>query len=159
MSIDATDCQIWEPHPFSKMWFSHKFHGAGLRYEVAVCIATGDIVWVTGPFKCGKWPDIKIFQHGLKRLLGVGEDVEADSGYRYDKRVQHPGMINSWAQLRSKNLVRARHETVNARLKQFSILTQVFRHDIDKHLYVFMACAVMTQLTFERGYRPFQVDY
>ena len=53
MTVDGTDVMIWEPTPFSKMWYSHKFHGAELRYEIGMCIQTGDIVWVNGPFKCG----------------------------------------------------------------------------------------------------------
>ncbi|KAI2510184.1 hypothetical protein MHU86_4216 [Fragilaria crotonensis] len=64
--------------PFDSQWFSHKFRGPGLRYEMAVCIQTGDIVWVNGPYKCGKWPDVKIFKSRLMHLLGDDEMVEAD---------------------------------------------------------------------------------
>lgn len=61
VTVDGTDCQIFEPRPFSKQWYSHKFKKAGVRYEVAVCIQTGWIVWINGPYPCGAWPDIKIF--------------------------------------------------------------------------------------------------
>ena len=38
-------------------------------------------VWVVAPFPCGDWPDISIFQFGLKHMLEDGERVEADDGY------------------------------------------------------------------------------
>jgi len=50
VSVDGTDSRISEPSPFSATWYSHKFHGAGLRYEVGLSISTGQIVWVNGAF-------------------------------------------------------------------------------------------------------------
>jgi hypothetical protein len=50
--IDGTDVKITEPVPRGSIWWSHKFNGAGLRYEVVTCIITGDIVWFWGPFPC-----------------------------------------------------------------------------------------------------------
>jgi hypothetical protein len=44
VSVDGTDFQINEPTPFSKGYYSHKFNGPGLRYEIALNIMTGDIV-------------------------------------------------------------------------------------------------------------------
>ena len=38
MSVDGTDFLINEPKPFDNCWFSHKFRGPGLRYEVEVSI-------------------------------------------------------------------------------------------------------------------------
>ncbi len=60
ISVDGTDFRIREPTPFSPKWFSYKFKGAGLRYEVGLLLETGDIVWVNGPFSCGKWIDLEI---------------------------------------------------------------------------------------------------
>ena len=79
MTLDCTDCLIYEPrNPFSKSWFTQKRKTAGLRYEVAVCIQTGDIVWINGPFKCGVWNDLMIFRRDLKWKLAPGEMVETD---------------------------------------------------------------------------------
>ena len=50
ISVDDTACRIMEPAPFSPAWFSHKFHGPGLRYEVGISISSGYIVWINGPF-------------------------------------------------------------------------------------------------------------
>jgi hypothetical protein len=56
---------------------------------------------------------------------------------------------------------RARHETLNGRLKNWGILSQVFCHHITRHGDVFRVCAVVTQLTNENS-EPlslFEVEY
>ena len=45
--------------------------------------------------------------------------------------------------------VRERHETLNGQLKNWGILSQVFRHDIRSHGEAFQACAVVMQLTIK----------
>lgn len=62
ISVDGTDFKICEPMPFDTKWYSYKFNGAGLRYEVNICIDTGLIVWLHGPFKYGQFNDLRIFQ-------------------------------------------------------------------------------------------------
>ena len=61
VTVDGTDFWICEPKPFIKDFYSHKFARAGLCYEVGVCIQTGLIVWIIGPFAVGKCNDITIF--------------------------------------------------------------------------------------------------
>ena len=59
VSVDGTDFQIAQKGP---IFSSHKFSKtSGLRCEVALCILTGDIVWINGPCECGMWPDLSIF--------------------------------------------------------------------------------------------------
>ena len=55
--------------------------------------------------------------------------------------------------------VRARHETLNGRLKNWGILSQVYRHHIMMHGDVFWACTVVTQLTIQDGALLFEVKY
>jgi hypothetical protein len=55
--------------------------------------------------------------------------------------------------------VRARHKTLNGCLKNWGILSQVFRHHISLHGDVFRACAVLTQLTVENIEKLFKVKY
>jgi hypothetical protein len=120
VTVDGTDCPINDPKPFDKMWYSHKFKKAGLRYELAVCIQTGWIVWVNGPYPCGSWPDIKIFRHHLKAKLHVGEMVEADLGYRGEQQcIRVPNNAVSLSNQRAANRARARHETINSWLNSF----------------------------------------
>ena len=156
--MDGTDCKIQQPTPSSKKWYSHKFKSAGLWWEVVVCIKTGDIVWIYGPFPCGKWPDIKIYRRRLKHMLRPGEMVEADAGYR-DATVPLPNDHVSQSDRMAKEHARARHETVNKRLKQFRCLKNTFQHELQKQQYCFKAAAVCTQLMFENGHPPFSVRY
>lgn len=160
MTVDGTDCPIYEPIPFNKKWYSHKFKGAGLRYEVAVCMQTGDIVWVHGPFPCGSWPDLKIFRSKLKGKLGPGEMAEADNGYPGEPdKIRKPNDYVSLFDRNAKRRARARQETVNRRLKKWGCLKKQFRHSRKKHRVVFKAVAVVTQLCFGAGAPPFQCSY
>jgi hypothetical protein len=157
--VDGTDFKIYNPHIFDKKWYSFKFRSAGLRWEVAVSIYSGDIVWINGPFPCGQWPDLKIYRESLNELLKqTGERAETDLGYRGEPAtVNHPECCN--ADSYEKQTVRSRHETVNRRFKQFNVLGRTFRHDKERHTEVFTAVAVITQLSIETGSPLFQVDY
>ena len=53
---------------------------SGLRYEVAICILTGDNVWINGPFTCERWNDIQTFRNSLMSYLSFGKRVKADYG-------------------------------------------------------------------------------
>ena len=159
MTVDGTDYDVYEQSPFSKRWYSHKFKRAGLRYEVGVCIQTGDIVWTHGPFAAGAWPDINIFRAKLKRMLRPGEMVVADKGYKGEKCIRTPYKIISHTDSRAMHKALARHETVNRRLKQFGVLGKRFRHELRKHVICFNAVAVATQLSFNRGEKPYRVTY
>ena len=59
-------------------FYSHKYQKSGMRYEVATSLISGDLVWITGPYEYGKWPDISIFQNSLLSYLTEGKRVEAD---------------------------------------------------------------------------------
>ena len=78
--VDSLEFKI----PFhGQRFYTHKwkFYG-GLRYEVAVSIIGAECVWINGPYEPGIWNDILIFRNSLMSMLGVGERVEADDGYR-----------------------------------------------------------------------------
>ena len=160
MSVDGTDFRIQQFRPFSKVWHSHKWKGPGLRYEIGVCIRTGSIVWIHGPFPCGQWPDIKIFRHALADYLEEGERVETDRGYRGQTRhckIPNGAEKREIRQMRKR--VGQRHETVNKRFKQFKCLKETWRHDLDFHSAATRACVIITQLAFENGEPVFDVEY
>ena len=165
VTVDGTDFRIQEPSPFAPGWYSHKYKTAGVRYEVAVSINGGDIVWTNGPFPCGSNPDITIFRQGLIHMLEGGEMVEADRGYRGEPgRIRVPVDYATPIQKAEKNTARARHETVNWRFKQFGSLSNRFRHrvsrkDLSLHKTVFEAVAVITQLDIDCGHSLFQVNF
>jgi hypothetical protein len=97
ITVDGTDCAISEPWPwessFNRQLFSKNLNGEGVKHKVGVCIQTGDIVWVNGPFKEGKWHDIMVYRRNLKGLLHPGEMVKADRGYRGDPTVRDPDTV------------------------------------------------------------------
>ena len=159
MTVDGTDFRIAE---HGRAFYSHKFKKSGLRYEVGVSIIHGDIVWINGPFECGKWPDIKIMRSSLCSELDQNERVEADDGYigEAPRRVKCPKSFtnkkdNEMMQSRARN----RQETVNARFKKWQILRQIYGHDIVKHGDVFATIAIITQLSINRGEKLFEVKY
>ena len=158
MSIDGTDCRINEPTPFDRKWYSHKFRSAGVRYEIGVALRRSEIVWVNGPFPCGRNPDLVIFRNGLKARLRAGERVLADKGYRGEAgcvdipRDQDPANLRRW-----KARIASRHETVNKRLKNFNVLVVPFRHNLRKHRSVFHAVTVVTQVNLTNGDPLFDV--
>ena len=157
--MDGTDFPIYEPAPFNPMWYSHKFKGPGVRYEVAVCIMTGHIVWVNGPFPCGDWPDLRIARNALVYALGPNELLMADGGYN-DGGIfmQTPTGLND-DHSKAMAGARARHETVNRRFKQFGVLNQRYRHKLEYHGIIFNAIANITQLMLENGMPLFGVHY
>ena len=150
MSVDGTDFKIQEPSPFWKGWYSHKFKGPAVRYEVAICIATGDIVWINGPYPAGFFSDLRIFRFVLKGLLYPWEMVEVDLGYRGEPlHCSTKEHYRDEVQCIEKSTVRARHETVNERFKNWNCLHDTFRHDVVKHKDVFRAVAAITQLVIQ----------
>ena len=159
LSVDGTDFQRSKT---SKDWFSYKFRRSGLRYEVATSILGGDICWICGPWKPGKYNDLDIFREALATWLEPNERVEADDGYAAEAplRVKCPASIAEPVERAAMTQrVRSRHETVNKRFKQWGILRQVFRHDLANHRNVFAAICVVTQLAIENGEPLFEVHY
>ena len=121
--IDGTDVPTAEPGDRSSVWWSHKFNGPGVRYEVATCIQTGEIVWFRGPFPCG-YSNKEIFDGFLAEKLIPGEGVEADSGYSGRAQVFMPGVAKSHIHRKQKLQIRGRHKNMNVRLKVFGIIKQ-----------------------------------
>ena len=152
MSVDGVDFKIWEPEPrwqYKPDYCSHKHKSGGLRYEIALCIRTGECVWINGPERAGE-TDANIFKLDLMEELEPGEQCEGDGHYqsnvaRYFPKREDPAAIDM------ANAVRGRHETFNGKLKNFAVMANTFRHGFTKHSAVFRACVVITQVRIERG--------
>ncbi len=141
---------------------SHKYAGKfALCYELGADILAGNLVWIQEQYPAGKYTDIKIFNKVLRNFLEPGERVETDEGYRgHSDKIKCPGNDSNPAENRAmQGRVRACHETLNGWLKNWGILSQVYRHDITRHGNVFRACAVVTQLIVENGEPLFEVEY
>ena len=153
-SVDGTDFQLAWGAKY-KRFVCHKFKKKpGLRYEVAVCLRTSDIVWINGPHYPGTHNDIAIFQMALIHLLDDGERLEADRGYigEHPTYIKMPTGIDQnenrqWLDQRHRN----RHETVNRRFKVFNCMNSKFRHSMEKHGDCFNCVATLTQLSMDHG--------
>ena len=143
-------------------WYTKKFNGPGLRCEIGICIQTGWIVWVHGPFAPGEWPDLNIALDSVVWMLEGDERIVADGGYPgypmfFD--TPHEGGFDNEYQSTRKTLVRARHECINRRLKCWQILKQVYRHDIHEHGTHFRAVANLEQLNLMEMGTQWHVNY
>ena len=138
---------------------SHKLKAAGLRYEIAICIQTGEPVWINGPFPCGRWPDLRIAREALVYALDPGEYYLADGGYRDGNQYSVTPTGLNFFEDHQKAVVRARHETYNKRLKQWGALRQLYRHDRTTHSQVFRAIANIVQVTIMNGEPLFDLEY
>ena len=79
-------------------------------------------------------------------LIPDGKLVVADKVYRGEPAiVSFPNHLDHQATRDPKSRIRARQETFNARLKNFSVLDQAFRHTpvMEKHKACFEAVAVI----------------
>ena len=146
ISVDGTDFKVQEPYPFNRKWKSHKYSGAALKYEVAISVFSGDIVWIYGPHRGGKH-DLTIFHECLMGMLEEGEMVEADAGYMGEADFIRMKLdYTTKEDLMEKEQIRARHETCNRRFKVWSILKNEYHHQICKHEWVFRVIAMFAQM-------------
>jgi len=155
ITVDGTHCPILEPRKEpSKTWYSHKYNGPGLSYEIAMLIHRPQIAWINGPFKAGV-SDSAIFmkEGGLKeKLEASGKLAIADDGYKgqheilITKNPFYSDEVNTYIKR-----ARARQESVNKRIKDFKAVSSVFRHGHEKHGIVFHAVAVLLQYDMENG--------
>ena len=161
LTIDCTDCEVQNQN--DPAFSSFKFHKrSALRYELGVCIQTGDLCWISGGWPAGRYADVTIFRNGLINNLDPYERVEADDGYIAEapERVRCPRCITTpLERKRMMAIVRMRHETINRRVKQWRCLKSVFRHELDLHTDCFTAVCVLTQIAISNGEPLFQVDY
>ena len=141
-----------EPSDFNPKWYSHKFNGPGLRYEIGLCIRTGDIVWVHGGFPCGEWPDLRLARNAFIDRLEPQEMVVADGGYQDQQYFVNPN-----GDQRIKQIL-ARHETVNRRVKQFRCMKDIFRHELYLHPRFLHAVVNLTQLMIQNGEPLYSVE-
>ena len=181
VTVDGTDFAICEPKltderkrellaagkikgnsryfPRDSRYYSEKINHAALRYELAICIRTGDIVWVNGPYPASTH-DLMIFRKRLRKKLAKGEMIEADDGYKCEEEpiraaCEYVSLTDKGAKGRARN----RHEHVNGLLKDFGVLRQMYRHELDTHQYAMGACCTILQISFDIGQEPWQVQY
>ena len=131
--------------------YSHKHNGPGLKYEICHGIYSGNICWVNGPFKAGEFNDLQVAQEfGLCTMLDAsGEKAIADGIYKDKDHFHTPPGVRT-PQSRAMNTLRARQETINARLKNgWCCFSTTWRHDQELHELAVNAVLTMMQLEFD----------
>ena len=82
----------------------------------------------------------------------------ADRGCRGDPRICAPDDAHNKEHKYAMSVLRARHETLNGRLKNWGCLRQIFRHDRNKHHMVLQTAVVVAQINISIGNPLFQVN-
>ncbi len=140
LSVNSTD--LMNAMGYCKRFWSYKLKKSGVRYEVGLCIKTGDICWWNGPYEPGVWGNGMIFANSLKSHLELRERCKTDVGYlgSAPEFVKCPGGVwgESWKRTMQQR-VRSRQETVNERLKKWAILSTPYHHNLHLHQTVFAA--------------------
>jgi len=184
MTVDGTHCRIEEPRTQpSTEWYSHKFNGPGLAYEIGLSIFYNQIMWVNGPFRAGT-SDLQIYRQpgGLKERIPQGKNfillsfylfclrtsvsqgkrLIADKGYNGEpETLSTPNDFDSVKLKTFKKRARAHQETLNGRLKRFKVLENCFRHGTEDnmifHKRVFYSCLIICQFEIETEAPLFEV--
>ena len=129
LTTNGLHCPVSKPRFMpSSGWYLHKLNKAELAYELGVAIYHDQICWINAPFSAGQ-NDFKIFSKpdGLKSKIPKGKLVIADEGYtRIAELVSTRNKFDLPDVKDLKKRAKARQATVNARLKSFGILSQVF---------------------------------
>ncbi len=116
-----------------------------MRYEVGVCINTGWIVWMNGPYPCGDWPDLSIAKAFLHHVLSPGEMYVANGTYRAAQALQ-PSQGLTQVEDDYMAVCRACHETVSRKFKMFQSIQNTFKREVTKHGLFTHAIANVIQL-------------
>ena len=114
------------------------------------------VTWDSGPGVAWKTTE-QMYDAALSALDEPGEKVIADMGYRGDIKVFTKLDAATPEKRQIIQRIRARHETINRRIKTWMILGGKYRHGLNKHGIIFQAVLVIEQLSMENGHPPFQI--
>lgn len=169
-----TRTQEFRCSPSSK-WYSHKFNGPGVSFEVVIDPIEGKIRWVNGPVPASthdltflrggkkgqmkKWKRSSLYFHIPKTARMVGDSAYEGQPDKVSttKDAHKPETKELFARMKSMK------ETCFKRFKDFKVLRESFRHGkstedkLAKIKLSFEAVAVLLQYDFENGSRLFEV--
>ena len=159
----------------SSIWWSHKFNGPAVSFEVVTDPLEGKIRWINGPepasthdltFLRGgkkgqqkKWKKSALYFHIPKTVRLVGDSAYQGQQDKVTttKDAHKPATKKLFARMKSMQ------ETCFKRFKDFKVLRDSFRHGkntndkLAKIKMSFEAVAVLLQYDFENGSRLFEV--
>jgi hypothetical protein len=105
--------------------------------------------------RCGEYNDLELARLAYVHKVDFNELTVADSGYKDStffinspsRNVYDP---NNTSQKIMKKIM-ARHESVNERIKNYAVMTEVFHRPVTEHCKVFKCCINLVQLAIENG--------
>ena len=161
MIVDSTEVLI---EASQKNTFSGKKHNFTVKYQLLVGSLTGEILHVYGP-SAGAVHDATIWKNSKVEefLQDHDEYVLGDKGYVGCVRVIHPfkkkrnpltqEKIPLTPHERDFNHKISKHryliENVNSWIKDWSIVSTVYRGDLEIHSTIFLACCILTTMASE----------
>jgi hypothetical protein len=96
--------------------------------------------------------------NSLKSKIPLGKRVLGDQGYLGEpETITTRNSLDAEAVKKLKQRAMARQETFNSRIKDFKILSECFRHGVEKHQVVFEAICVLVLHELENGHPLFDV--
>ena len=141
-----------EPRPFSTDHSSHKYGGKpAVNYELGIALHADKLIWLYGPTMPGAEPDLTVYRKALKHVMQQdlpNSRIIADNGYPDEEDVislKNDLDPREIAQFKDRAL--ARQEKFNGLLKNFNILSMLFRHGRENHQMAFEAHQRRTFLT------------
>ena len=176
LPIDTVHIRIQElrSDPNSK-WWSHKFNGPGVSFEVVVDPKLGKIRWINGPepasihditfLRGGKkgdeknWKKSSLYFHLPKNVKLVGDSAYLGQPDKVTATMDAHHAATKILFARMKSMM----ETCFGRLKNFKVLRESFRHGtvtadkMKKMKRSFEVAAVLIQYDFENGASLFEV--
>ena len=85
ISVDGTDCAIWELKHGQllkdKKFFSKKKNRAGVKCLVAISAHGAQCIFIDGPFEAGHYNDMQAFRKKLKGKIRAGKKAVVDGGF------------------------------------------------------------------------------
>jgi len=158
MTVDGTHSLFHEiaHHEFSqnRTYFSHKKKHAGLCYELGIHLYESKLIWMSGSFPAG--PNDKanfIREFGLRdKLAAIGKKALGDKGYTgYPDECSTFNAFDDPDVKSFKSRAQMRHEQFNGMLKEYSSLSDQFRHEQEWFEVAFEAACVICQYRMENG--------
>jgi len=166
-------CQEFRCDPGSK-WWSHKFNGPGVSFEVVADPVEGKIRWINGPepasthdltfLRGGKKGDIRhwkrssLYFHVPKHVKLVGDSAYEGQSDKVTTTMDAHKPTTKVLFGRMKSMM----ESCFKRFKDFKILRESFRHGngtadkLQKIKIAFEAVAVLVQFDCENGHPLFE---
>lgn len=152
VSVDGTHMRCNEVrHPTLKRdptWYSFKHKTAGHNLQITLDIRRPRCVDLfvgrAGQNDMGNWNN-----SGVEDKIPEGKRAIVDGGYEVtnEERLKVLSGYNQWDDEKTMNFkkrVKSRHETYNAKLKVYDVMTKVFRHHVNRFpIYVDMVCVLV----------------